>query len=535
MSGNRLIVLKAMLIKVNGVNFVHPFRVVLLLESSVTSMKNSVLLTLIAFSVALLLALQGLWLTNSYEKAYLDLRREANTIFRSTVFQLRDTIFVNTLQPRIDSTGKSGLFISSNRWEPRKAMTMESDCVQVRRKAAAIQVYISSSEANDSLIKTLSPLTNRLQAREGQNQFFSIRIAPDSLNVDSLTVYFQRNIASLSKNLSAMVRDASLEEFRLGMPFDASPSPKIQWRMEHKESDHPRILLSDSLFLEPVRINPHRRYTASLVGIRPLVFSEITPQILFSFILTLTILAAFVFMYRNIRSQQKLMIQKNDFISNITHELKTPVATVSVALEALQNFDATANPERSKEYLIIAQQELSRLTELTDKILKITVFEEQGSVQESELVNLNTVTANACSSLKLLLDKAKATLTLEATRDNLMVYGNSLHLTNSISNLVENAIKYSGEGVKIDIQLTDEKNHVRLSIKDSGIGIAEEYQKKIFDKFFRVPTGNVHKVKGYGLGLSYVANVITAHKGRIEINSRLGEGSEFIITLPLHS
>lgn len=534
MSGNRLIVLKAMLIKVNEVNFVHPIHVVLLQESLVLPMKNPVLLTLIAFSVALLLALQGLWLTNSYEKAYFDLRREANTIFRSTVFQLRDTIFVNTLQPRIDSAGKSGLFISSDRWESRKPMIRTSDSIQIKRKASAIQVYISSSEANDSLIKTLSPLTNRLQNKEGQNQFFSIRIAPDSLNVDSLTVYFQKNIKSLSKNLSAMVKDASLEEFRVGLPLPSS-SPQIQWRMELKEPDRSRILLSDSLFLEPVRINPHRRYTASLAGIRPFVFTEIAPQIFFSLFLTLTILAAFIFMYRNIRSQQRLMAQKNDFISNITHELKTPVATVSVALEALQNFDATANPERSREYLTIAQQELNRLTQLTDKILKTTVFEEQGIVLESELVNINTVITNACSSLKLLLDKAKATLTFNSTNENLMVLGSNLHLTNSISNLLENAIKYSAEGVRIDIHLSGEENQVRISIKDSGIGIAEEYQKKVFEKFFRVPTGNIHKVKGYGLGLSYVANVIAAHKGRIELKSHLGQGSEFIITLPLHA
>ena len=240
-------------------------------------------------------------------------------------------------------------------------------------------------------------------------------------------------------------------------------------------------------------------------------------------------------MYRNIRSQQRLMAQKSDFISNITHELKTPVATVSVALEALQSFDVNVHPERSKEYLAIAQQELNRLTELTDKILKTTVFEEQGSMIDQEIVDLDNATSSACSSLKLLLDKAEAEVKIERSGENFKVKGSTLHLTNSISNLLENSIKYSAGKVDISIKLHSSPGSVSISVRDQGIGIAQEYQKKIFEKFFRVPTGNIHKVKGYGLGLSYVANVIAAHKGKVEVKSNSGEGSEFIITLPKHS
>lgn len=399
-----------------------------------------------------------------------------------------------------------------------------------------VQVYISSSDASDSLVKSLGPISRKIQSlnRDG-NQNFTIRIAPDSLNIDSLTFYFQKNLKTSSISASGMVYEIKFRHKALSFSRFPLPVNEDHGRGEYRILEKEKSLFRDTLETEPTRLNPYKYYGAYVIGARGILLKEITPQFLFSLFLTLTILAAFIFMYRNIRSQQKLMAQKNDFISNITHELKTPVATVSVALEALQNFDATANPERNKEYLTIAQQELNRLAELTDKILKTTVFEEQGVVLESELVNLNTVVSNACSSLKLLLDKANATVTISATRDNFIVTGNGLHLTNSISNLIENAIKYSGEGVKIDIRLTEENNQVVLSVKDTGIGIAEEYQKKIFEKFFRVPTGNIHKVKGYGLGLSYVANVIAAHKGKVVLNSRLGEGSEFIITLPLHS
>lgn len=496
-------------------------------------MKNSVIISLITFSVVLLLALQGLWLTNSYEKAYFDIRREANSIFRNTVYQLRDTVFVNTLQPKIDST-QSGLFITRNAVELSGKEFSPPDSVMFRRRESSVQVYISSSDASDSLIKSLRPLTNKLQATQNGRQSFTIRIAPDSLNLDSLTTYFKKNIDPLSHNITAQVKEISVGDFRLGLGAVA-PSSQLHWRTDYKEHEQHSLFLSDSLTLDPVRLNPHRRYIASLVGIRPIVLSEITPQILFSLTLTLTIIAAFVFMFRNIRSQQRLMVQKSDFMSNITHELKTPVATVSVALEALQNFDATTHPERTKEYLAIAQQELNRLTELTDTILKTTVFEEQDSVVDHEIVNLAETTSAACVSLKLLLDKVGATVTIEQLGENFKVKGSTRHLTNSISNLLENSIKYSAGKVDISIKLLSSQGYVSLSIKDAGIGIPQEYQKKIFEKFFRVPTGNIHKVKGYGLGLSYVANVVSAHKGKIEVKSNPDEGSEFTITLPLHS
>lgn len=481
----------------------------------------------------LLLALQGLWLSNSYEKAYFDLRREANSIFRNTVYQLRDTVFVNTLQPQVDSV-HPGFFIARNTMELSRKDLSIPDSVMFRRKESSVQVYISSSDPSDSLIKSLSPLTNKLRAAQGGRQSFTIRIAPDTLNLDSLTAYFKKNISPISTNLFAQVKELSADEFRLGLGAVTSSS-QLHWRTDYKEHEHRSLFLSDSLLLDPVRLNPHRRYSALLVGARPIVLSEITPQILFSLTLTLTIIAAFVFMYRNIRSQQRLMAQKNDFISNITHELKTPVATVSVALEALQSFDATTHPERSKEYLAIAQHELNRLTELTDKILKTTVFEEHSSVVDQEIVDLEDATSAACSSLRLLLDKANADLKIEKVGGAFKVKGSTLHLTNSISNLLENSIKYSSGKVDISIKLLSSQGLVSISVKDRGIGIPQEYQKKIFEKFFRVPTGNIHKVKGYGLGLSYVANVVSAHKGKVEVRSNPDEGSEFIITLPLHS
>lgn len=492
------------------------------------TVKNSITIALIVFSILLLLALQILWLTNSYEKAYFDLRRDINGVFRNTVYQLRDTVFVSTIQPRIDSI-QQGKQTATSRIEAIQMRKLQPDSLVVRGAASTVQVYISSSDASDSLIKDLQPFTRSLQNRsdKGINRSFTIRIAPDSLNIDSLRIYFKENLYSLSPYLEPIVRVLKATEFPFNFQSHNSQST-FRWQQENTEA-RPNIFLRDSLNTESVRLNPHLRYSASLIGARRLVIKEITPQILFSAILTLTIITAFVFMYRNIRSQQKLMAQKSDFISNITHELKTPVATVSVAIEALQNFDVGANPEKSKEYLNIAQHELDRLSAITDNILKTTLLEEGVINIQKQIINLDTLIEKTISSLKLLIEKSEASVKFEKTNDDFQVNGNILHLNNVVSNLIENAIKYSVQYPLITIQLRKEGNVILLSIKDEGPGIAKEFHQKVFEKFFRIPTGNIHNIKGYGLGLSYVSSIVKAHKAQIELISEVNKGCEFLI------
>jgi signal transduction histidine kinase len=277
---------------------------------------------------------------------------------------------------------------------------------------------------------------------------------------------------------------------------------------------------------------PPIRYAAVFENIRPFLFFQIGPQILFSLALTLITSAAFWMMYRSMRSQQRLMELKNDFISNITHELKTPVTTVSVALEALRNFKGLENPQTTREYLDIAQGELNRLTILTDKVLKTAVLDNPGVNFETEAIDLRKTVDQILHSMKLIFEKQKAHVTFEQQGDSFTIRGGSVHLTNVIYNLLDNALKYSGSEPQISIRLEEDANQVILKVADKGIGIPSEYKKKIFEKFFRVPTGDVHNIKGYGLGLSYVDSVVRSHRGLIEVASKPGEGSVFIISLP---
>lgn len=261
------------------------------------------------------------------------------------------------------------------------------------------------------------------------------------------------------------------------------------------------------------------------------IFSAIKLQIIFSLFIICITTAAFIFLYRNLRSQQKLAAIKNEFISNITHELKTPIATVSVALEALKNFNAIQNPAKTKEYLDISEAELQRLSLLVDKVLKLSMFEHKAIELNKETVYPEKLISEILSTMKLQFEKQQAKVYFTADAD-ITQQADKLHFTSVVYNLIDNALKYSGEKAEISITLRKENHMAVLEVKDNGIGIPAAYQQRIFEKFFRVPTNNRHNIKGYGLGLSYVYEVIKKHNGSISVKSETDKGSTFIIQLP---
>ena len=231
------------------------------------------------------------------------------------------------------------------------------------------------------------------------------------------------------------------------------------------------------------------------------------------------------------RKQQRLAELKNEFISNITHELKTPIATVGVAIEALKNFNAIQDPARTREYLDISQNELQRLNLLVDKVLKLSMFEKKEVELKYELVNLKDIAQEVISSMKLQIEKHRAQVELNCEGSS-SLQADRLHLLSVVFNLVDNALKYGKNSPKILINIEEKEENIEMKISDNGISISPEYQSKVFDKFFRVPHGDTHNAKGYGLGLSYVAHVIAKHKGTITVNSVLNEGTTFTISLP---
>ncbi len=458
--------------------------------------KNRLTLLLMAVSILLLLVLQYFWLKSSYQNEREQLRKETSSLFRNTIMVIQDSL----IQQRIKFIPDSLHGARVQYWREQHS---RNDSVQLnfQDREARVQIFVSG-DSPDSLQRILRPLTERMQA--GQRNFV-VRLDRDSLNMDSVLLVLKNTFTNNAVNL----------------PFTI-----------HRLDRGEELTSNDSIVTDPVRFPPFERYALVIPNPQPFLWKKIAPQVLFSIFLTLLTTSSFVLMYRSLRTQQKLMAIKNDFISNVSHELKTPVATVSVAIEALKNFHALNNPAKTAEYLDIAQNELNRLTLMTDKILKAAVFENQGLSFQKEKVNLTAIIESVLASLKLVIEKQDAAIHFNAGSELSFVLGDDAHLTNMIYNLIDNALKYSLDKTEITISLSEKEKEIVLSIQDNGIGIAPEHHKKVFERFFRVPSGDIHNTKGYGLGLSYVADVVAKHGGRIKIDSALSKGSRFYIYLP---
>lgn len=270
-------------------------------------------------------------------------------------------------------------------------------------------------------------------------------------------------------------------------------------------------------------------YQAAFENPTTFLLKKISLQILFSLFLVAFTSVTFIFLYRNLVAQRKLTEMKNDFISNITHELKTPLATVSVAVEALRNFGGIENPQRTKEYLDISAAELQRLSLLVDKVLKLSLFENRELELKKENFDLKQLTEEVLNTMKLQFNTHHAKVELEMQGNYFNIHADRLHITSVIFNLLDNALKYSKGKPEITVRLQHHTDTVVLQVEDNGMGIPHDFRSKIFDKFFRVPTGDHHNIKGYGLGLSYVAHVVKQHNGTISVESEPGAGSIFTV------
>ena len=282
----------------------------------------------------------------------------------------------------------------------------------------------------------------------------------------------------------------------------------------------------------PIGFLSKNAYQASFDAPTAFLLRKIAPQVLLSLFLVAFTLLTFMFLYRNLLAQRKLGAMKNDFISNITHELKTPIATVNVAIEALRNFNALDSPARTKEYLDISAAELQRLSLLVDKVLKLSMFESKDIELQKEQFNLKELISEVMLSMRLQFEKNKASINFKTAGEPFDIYADRLHLTSVIYNLLDNALKYSKGKPDIKVDLASLPNEFILRVQDNGIGISQEYATKIFEKFFRVPSGDHHNIKGYGLGLSYAAQVVQKHGGTISVETKAAQGATFIIKLP---
>jgi len=248
---------------------------------------------------------------------------------------------------------------------------------------------------------------------------------------------------------------------------------------------------------------------------------------------TLIIISAFYVTVSALLKQKKTSEIKNDFINNMTHEFKTPLATISLAVDAMRNEKVLQDREKMGYFSGIIKEENRRMNKQVETILQASLMERQEIQLNKVPIHVHEVIDNVLDNFRLQLEDrgGKTVLQLQAGTD--LIEGDEVHFTNLISNLVDNAVKYSKENLVIKISTTNIGRHIQVRIEDNGIGMNKETQKRIFEKFYRAHTGNVHNVKGFGLGLSYVKTMVDAHGGKIKVESATGKGTTFIIDMPL--
>lgn len=254
-----------------------------------------------------------------------------------------------------------------------------------------------------------------------------------------------------------------------------------------------------------------------------------------SLIFTLVLLVTFIFTIYIVFRQKKLTEMKNDFINNMTHEFKTPISTISLAAQMLKDPAVGKSPQMFQHISGVINDETKRLRFQVEKVLQMSMFDRQKATLKMKEIDANELITGVINTFALKVERynGKITSNLEATDP--VIFADEMHITNVIFNLMDNAVKYKKpeEDLELNVRTWNEPGKLMISIQDNGIGIKKENLKKIFEKFYRVHTGNLHDVKGFGLGLAYVKKIIVEHKGTIRAESDLNVGTKFIIALPL--
>lgn len=477
-------------------------------------------------SVLLLVGFLSVWLVQQYNLQESWLQKEINSKFAESMRQVTEQQMHQLLSEKL---GKDSIILDSLKmtFHPPRGNRM-----RLLRQEKNSRLPLRSHDPNvmglDSakekiLIQATTAFPEQLNqdsARGRSFSAFSVR-QKDGLKFFSIQDSFKLDARFLDSTFSSAVRTAGID-----LPVFVNQS---EFRDSFPDSVKDTLITSWLPGGSPVNT-----YFAGIApDTRWYLIKKITPLIVFSFFLTGLIVLALWMMYRSIIQMEKLNLIKSELVSNMSHELKTPVATVGVAIEALQHFQALQDPQKTADYLKIARSELDRLSLLIEKVMQFSMIDQGHMKLEVGPVDLNLLVLEAERCISIQIAEKGGLIETVLSPETLIVKGDQTHLLHVLINLIDNGIKYSHQNPHIQLEVTRDGNSAILKISDNGPGINSAYHSKIFDRFFRVPNGDRHNIKGHGLGLSYVKEVVQMHKGHIQVLSSEGKGSTFIINLPL--
>ncbi len=461
-------------------------------------------------SLVLLLGFIGWFLQNAWQAEYKAFQTEADLLMTQTVREIEAESFQQMLQMAQQRDSSNVQWIETG----KKTKSLKSVVFYKMSDTSILQNNIDQKKN-----KKIQLTFESDNAKEGPKGIVSTIIeARIQGSSDSLAMSILPDTGALAQKLTDGLR-SGLRDKGMSIEFVLDKKP-----LNTPTGSHIATAYND--------LNSHTRYEMSLSDYHAYIARRILPEILFSLFLFAITALSFYLIFKHLRAQQRLNEVKSEFTRNITHELKTPIATAGVAVEALLDFGGINNPERTREYLQITKTELARLGLLVDRVLKMSAFDEQGQVVQKAPTNLRDIAEQVLATLQPRFAERQAVVDF-VVDDNAQfeIMGDKLHLTNMLYNLLDNALKYSPDQPHISLHMGLQDGKVRMTVRDQGIGIPEVYRQQVFEKYFRVPTGDVHNVKGHGLGLSYVASVVAAHGGKVSIESVEGGGTVVVVVV----
>ncbi len=389
----------------------------------------------------------------------------------------------------------------------------------------------------------LNRLRDKMISKDGDKLKDLKLLNNDLVYVDVLT----QNLKRKEINLKERINQSKLETELKSILDNNNITRKFEYavvagkKRPYFQSNQFNYLNKNKIFQK--KLFPNDTETESIVGTdytlyiyfpsRYIELDTIPSIIITSILLVLVILIIFVVTIYVILRQKKLSEMKNDFINNMTHELKTPISTISLASQMLKDTSVAKKESDYSQISSIIDAESRRLGMHVEKVLQMAIIDRDGAKLKCKRMDIHKIIDQIITNISIKVKEKNGSINANLNATDTMVYGDELHLSNVFINLIDNAIKYSDDNLQIDISTQNNKNYIIIKIKDNGIGITKENQKRIFEKFYRVHTGNVHNVKGFGLGLSYVKKIVEQHKGQIALKSESGKGSEFTVSMPL--
>lgn len=502
------------------------------------------------------MTLQAVWLFNVYKYKSQELNEKTRDAVLATITRLQKEEDAKLILQNIDSLlitdniigseTKSGMrVIVSNiknkikvdtlNWEEIPDMEKKINFVSDTNETTTI-VKMESGDTKKVIIHSESVSTHKTKKKAKELESLFLKMAARSNN-QSRTLFERINFKQVTQFITdeLLKRGVNMKP-SIYISSKLSDTSKVKLFFHNLSTEKQNFYNSSFVSLPLYPYEPENKSIVLEVGFAStvsFVIKQMTGLLTLSLFITVLIAFVMIYTFRRMLTQEKLNQIKNDFVNNMTHELKTPIATMSIALDAISTKAIKNDEEKLDNYTRILKEENKKLNTHVERVLHLAQLDSDELIINKEVINVAAMLQQCVDSHRLLIAEKRAEVLLE-TEVDLNLTGDSFHLQNAINNILDNALKYAHENPVIKIRAASSESNLILTFKDNGIGIDKSLKDKVFEKFFRVQSGNIHDVKGFGIGLSYVKSIIEAHSGTIELKSEINKGSEFIITLPLH-